>query len=66
VAAGRLIGYYEAHINSWDCLAALAMVREVGGWTNDFLAGDGLARGNAVAAAVPGLAGEMQGLSGLT
>ena len=66
VAAGRLIGYYEAHINAWDCLAALAMVREVGGWTNDFLAGDGLARGNAITAAAPGLAGAMQRLSGLT
>ncbi len=66
VAAGRLIGYYEAHINSWDCLAALAMIREVDGWTNDFLAGDGLTRGNAVAAAAPGLAEAMQRLSGLT
>jgi myo-inositol-1(or 4)-monophosphatase len=65
VAAGRLIGYYEAHINSWDCLAALAMIREVDGWTNDFLAGDGLTRGNAVGAAAPGLAEAMQRLSGL-
>ena len=65
VAAGRLIGYYEAHINAWDCLAALAMVREVGGWTSDFLAGEGLARGKAVAAAAPGLAGAMRRLSGL-
>jgi myo-inositol-1(or 4)-monophosphatase len=65
VAAGRLIGYYEAHINSWDCLAALAMVREVGGWTNDFLTGDALTRGNAVAAAAPGLARAMRRLSGL-
>jgi myo-inositol-1(or 4)-monophosphatase len=65
VAAGRLIGYYEAHLNSWDCLAALAMIREVGGWTSDFLAGDGLSRGNAIAAAPPGLAGAMQRLSGL-
>ncbi len=65
VAAGRLIGYYEAHINSWDCLAALTMIREVGGWTNDFLADDGLTRGNAVAASAPGLAGAMRRLSGL-
>jgi myo-inositol-1(or 4)-monophosphatase len=65
VAAGRLIGYYEAHINSWDCLAGLAMVREVGGWTNDFLAGDALIHGNAVAAAAPGLAEAMRRLSGL-
>jgi myo-inositol-1(or 4)-monophosphatase len=31
------------------------MVREAGGWTNDFLAGDGLSRGNAVLACAPGL-----------
>ena len=31
------------------------MVREAGGWTNDFLAGDGLAKGNQVLAATPDL-----------
>jgi myo-inositol-1(or 4)-monophosphatase len=31
VAGGRLIGYYDAHIKSWDCFAGLAMVREAGG-----------------------------------
>lgn len=25
VAAGRLLGYYETHINSWDCLAGRAL-----------------------------------------
>jgi myo-inositol-1(or 4)-monophosphatase len=55
VAAGRTHGYCELHINSWDTLAGLLMVREAGGWTNDFLAGDGLKRGNAVLACAPGL-----------
>jgi myo-inositol-1(or 4)-monophosphatase len=55
VADGRTHGYCELHINSWDTLAGLLMVREAGGWTNDFLAGDGLARGNAVLACAPGL-----------
>jgi len=55
VAAGRTHGYCELHINSWDTLAGLLMVREAGGWTNDFLAGDGLTRGNAVLACAPGL-----------
>jgi myo-inositol-1(or 4)-monophosphatase len=55
VADGRTHGYCELHINSWDTLAGLLMVREAGGWTNDFLAGNGLARGNAVLACVPGL-----------
>jgi myo-inositol-1(or 4)-monophosphatase len=55
VAAGRTHGYCELHINSWDTLAGLLMVREAGGWTNDFLAGEGLKRGNAVLACAPGL-----------
>jgi myo-inositol-1(or 4)-monophosphatase len=53
VAAGRLIGYYEPHINAWDCLAGIVLVREAGGLVNDFLAGDGLARGNPIIAAGP-------------
>jgi myo-inositol-1(or 4)-monophosphatase len=36
VAAGRLAGYYEAHINAWDCMAGLLLIREAGGWTADF------------------------------
>ncbi len=66
VAAGRLIGYFEAHINAWDCLAGIALVREAGGWTSDFLAGDGLAKGNPLAAAAPGLAAAMRHLTGLS
>jgi myo-inositol-1(or 4)-monophosphatase len=55
VADGRTHGYCELHINSWDTLAGLLMVREAGGWTNDFLGGDGLQRGNPVLACAPGL-----------
>ena len=51
VAAGRLIGYYEPHINSWDCLAAIAIVEAAGGRCNDFLANDGMSRGNPILAA---------------
>ncbi|WP_114971605.1 inositol monophosphatase family protein [Rhodoferax ferrireducens] len=51
VAAGRLIGYYEPHINSWDCLAAIVLVREAGGEVNDFLADNGLHEGNPIIAA---------------
>lgn len=65
VAAGRLIGYYEPHINAWDCLAGLLLVKEAGGWTNDFLAGDGLSRGGPVVAAAPGMAGHMRTLAGI-
>jgi myo-inositol-1(or 4)-monophosphatase len=51
VAAGRLIGYFEPHINSWDCLAAIVIVQAAGGQCNDFLANDGLTRGNPIVAA---------------
>jgi myo-inositol-1(or 4)-monophosphatase len=59
VAAGRLIGYYEPHINAWDCLAGIVLVREAGGQVNDFLSNDGLARGNPILAAGPELYGAL-------
>ena len=55
VADGRLEGYWEPHINAWDVLAGYLIVREAGGWTNDFLAGDGLAQGNPIVACAPGI-----------
>jgi myo-inositol-1(or 4)-monophosphatase len=64
VAAGRFIGYYEPHINSWDCLAGIVLVREAGGWVNDFLADDGLIRGNPIIAAAPGMVRKIQMVSG--
>jgi myo-inositol-1(or 4)-monophosphatase len=36
VAAGRLDGYWEKHINSWDCLAGLLAITEAGGKVSDF------------------------------
>jgi len=48
VAAGRTDAYFERHINSWDCLAGILMVNEAGGWTNDFLANEGLLKGGPV------------------
>lgn len=53
VAAGRLIGYYETHINSWDCLAGLVLVKEAGGVSNDFLRNHGLTEGNPLLVANP-------------
>ena len=46
VACGRLIGFIEAHLNSWDCLGALAVVHAAGLKTNDFFVNDGLRVGN--------------------
>ncbi|WP_145107323.1 inositol monophosphatase family protein [Cereibacter sediminicola] len=36
VAAGRLGGYYEPHMNPWDCLAAMLMVEETQGLASPF------------------------------
>jgi myo-inositol-1(or 4)-monophosphatase len=46
VAAGRFIGFYEPHINSWDCLAGIVIAVEAGARCNDFLANNGLYEGN--------------------
>ena len=65
VAEGRTHGYCELHINSWDAAAGVLLVREAGGWTNDFLAGDALAKGNAVLACVPGLRDALEKATGV-
>jgi myo-inositol-1(or 4)-monophosphatase len=31
VAAGRLLGYVEEHMNAWDCLAGMLLIEEAGG-----------------------------------
>lgn len=41
-AAGRLIGYYEAHMHPWDSLPGIVLMREAGGVTNDYLRNEGL------------------------
>ncbi len=50
VAAGRLIGFFEPVIMSWDCLGAIAVIQAAGLKTNDFLSNDGLHKGNPVIA----------------
>jgi myo-inositol-1(or 4)-monophosphatase len=52
-AVGLNDGYIELHINAWDVLAGLLLVREAGGWTNDFLADNGLVSGNPVIVCTP-------------
>jgi len=63
-AAGRFDGYWEHHMNSWDAAAGLVLVREAGGWTNDFLAADGLTKGNEILAATPSLVEPLKNLTG--
>ena len=41
-------------MNAWDAVAGLLLVREAGGWTNDFEVGQ-LAHGSEILAATPAL-----------
>jgi myo-inositol-1(or 4)-monophosphatase len=53
VAAGRLIGYTEAHMNAWDCLAGQLLIAEAGGKIETQSANDMLANGGRVIAGAP-------------
>ena len=59
VADGRLVGYIERHINSWDCLGAIAVIQAAGLQINDFLANDGLRKGNRIIAGNPAVYAEL-------
>ena len=39
VAAGRLDGYWEKGVHSWDCLAGILLIREAGGTVTDYSGG---------------------------
>ncbi|MFN8830880.1 MAG: inositol monophosphatase family protein [Labrys sp. (in: a-proteobacteria)] len=65
VAAGRSEAIYEIHMNSWDVLGGLVLVREAGGRINDYLANDGVRDGNVVLAAAPGVAEVLSDLYGV-
>lgn len=52
LAAGRMDGFWELGLNSWDMAAGVLLVREAGGIVTDFSGdGDFLETGNVVAAA---------------
>lgn len=55
VAAGRLLGYIEDHMNSWDCFAALLMVAEAGGEHLPLDAQSALEEGTRLVAGTPGV-----------
>lgn len=48
VAAGRLIGYVEEHMNAWDCLAGQLLIAEAGGRVEVQSADDMIANGGRV------------------
>jgi myo-inositol-1(or 4)-monophosphatase len=63
VASGRIDGYCELFLNSWDVLAGALLVEEAGGWVSDFAADDGLRHGNAILACSPSLRSSLQTLT---
>lgn len=65
VACGRLLGYVEPHINSWDCLAGLCLIEAAGGTVSDFLAEDGMWTGHPLAAGAPEVFPFLAGLVGV-
>jgi len=53
VAAGRLIGYSEPHMNAWDCIAGMLMIEEAGGRAFPVATATMLKDGGPVIAAAP-------------
>ena len=61
VAAGRLDGYAERHINVWDCAAALAILAGAGAVVSPFLR-DHASSGGPILAAAPGVSAALGAL----
>ena len=60
MACGRLIGYLEEEMNSWDCLAGILLIEEAGGIVFDY-GFDSLATGSTpVIAGAPMVAGKVR------
>jgi myo-inositol-1(or 4)-monophosphatase len=55
LAAGRLIGYVEEHMNAWDCIGGLLLVEEAGGKIVTPDADTVLAKGTVVIAGCTGV-----------
>ena len=63
VAEGTADAYYEAHVQPWDCLAGLLIVREAGGRTNDVPGPLMLKSGGPLLASAPGLFDPLAGVA---
>lgn len=59
VAAGRLIGYVEEHMNAWDCLAGQLLIAEAGGNVEQQSANAMLIDGGRVVASGPAIFEEL-------
>jgi myo-inositol-1(or 4)-monophosphatase len=65
VAAGRIDGYVEQHINLWDVAAVLAILAEAGAFVSGFMDGAGPVRGGPILAAAPGVAATLTKAAGV-
>lgn len=65
VAAGRLDGYCELVLQSWDVMAGTLLIEEAGGWVSGFSVGDDLTQGRAILACVPSLRGRLIEITGI-
>ena len=54
-ASGRLIGYLEAHMNAWDCLAGLLIAKEAGNGVAAFDVDHALENGARIVVGAPGV-----------
>ncbi len=62
VAAGRLLGYVEEHMNAWDCVAGMLLIEEAGGKVVAPDPATVLSEGTVVVAAGPHLFDQVHGL----
>lgn len=60
VAAGRLLGFVEPHMNAWDCLASMLLIEEAGGKVEPFDMPTMLASGGRVIVAGPNIYTQVQ------
>jgi myo-inositol-1(or 4)-monophosphatase len=65
VACGRTDAYAELHINAWDVAAGIVIATEAGARVNDFFAGDGMTTGNPILCCAPGVADDLQRITGI-
>lgn len=66
VAVGRTDGYVEHHMNPWDCLAGMLLVKEAGGISNAFTDSLDWPQGGAVLAASPQFAYAIADITAIT
>lgn len=62
VAAGRLLGYVEEHMNAWDCLAGQLLIEEAGGVIEEQNADEMIAKGGRVVAGGPQVFDELKAM----